>query len=68
MKHVSFALRLSYETCFVNRGFIKFLDFCPDSPFPVFVGFPILVRGPVLAVFPELAVLDGKRYKIILLT
>ena len=30
MKHVSFALRLSYETCFVNREFIDFLDLCRD--------------------------------------
>lgn len=68
MKHVSFALRLSYETCFVNRKFIDFLDFCSTSQFPVLVEFPNFVGGSVLAEFPELAVLDGKRYKIILST
>lgn len=34
MKHVSFALRLSYETCFVNREFIDFLDFVTATAAP----------------------------------
>lgn len=34
MKHVSFALRLSYETCFVNRKFIDFLDFVMATAVP----------------------------------
>ena len=34
MKHVSFVLRLSHETCFVNRGFIVFLDFVMATATP----------------------------------
>ena len=62
MKHVSFVLRLSYETCFVNREFIVFLDFCPARQFPVLAVLP----GHMF--FPNLAILEDKRYKIILST
>ena len=65
MKHVSSALRLSYETCFVNRKFTVFIDFCSTRQFPVLAEFPVRAGFPVLAGFPGLAGLDDKKYKII---